>query len=286
MWNALSRFGCRARNTAWLLALCAAASAWAQETPDPRLLPERFPRPGVHHALRDYPQQAFSVGERLVFDISYGPVTAGEGILSIPSIDTVYGRACFRITVTAQSASALRWLYRVDDRFDTFVDMRGLFPWRFVQRLREGGYSNDESCDFDQANHRAYTGDHVYTIPENVVDIVSAFYFVRTMDFASSKLNDVVTFKNFYKDTTYTLGVRYLGKQRVRVAAGMFDCIMVEPMITAGGLFKSEGRIVIWLTNDERKVPVRVRTKILIGSIDAELKQYVGVIEPLRAKVR
>jgi hypothetical protein len=135
-------------------------------------------------------------------------------------------------------------------------------------------------------NNKAYTEDKEVSIPPYSHDIVSAFFYVRTLDFSYLKINDRMTFRNFYKDTTYELGVRYLGKQRVKVSAGVFDCIMVEPLIREGGLFKSEGRIVIWLTNDERKVPVRVRAKILIGSIDAELKQHIGVLEPFRGKVR
>jgi hypothetical protein len=69
------------------------------------------------------------------------------------------------------------------------------------------------------------------------------------------------------------------------VEAGTFNCVLVEPLMKEGGLFKSEGRIIIWMTNDERKIPVKVSTKVVVGSIDAELREYSGINGPIKAKV-
>jgi len=70
------------------------------------------------------------------------------------------------------------------------------------------------------------------------------------------------------------------------VEAGTFRTIVVEPLVREGGLFKAEGRIVIWLTDDERKLPVRVNTKVIIGSIDTELREYAGLAGPLKARIK
>jgi hypothetical protein len=79
--------------------------------------------------------------------------------------------------------------------------------------------------------------------------------------------------------------VKFLGYQQIEVPAGTFNCIIIEPMIKEGGLFKSEGRILIWMTNDERRIPVRVSTKVVIGSIDTDLREYSGVNGPVPSKV-
>ncbi len=100
------------------------------------------------------------------------------------------------------------------------------------------------------------------------------------------KPGDYVTLYNFYKDTSHELRVKFLGRQELEVAAGTFKTIVVEPLVKEGGLFKSEGRIVIWLSDDERKIPVRVNTKVVIGSIDVELKQYSGLAGPLRSRIK
>ena len=100
------------------------------------------------------------------------------------------------------------------------------------------------------------------------------------------KPGDKFHLQNFYKDKVYPLDVVYKGKERITVTAGTFDCIMVEPIIVEGGLFKTEGRIIIWLTDDDLRIPVKVKTKIIIGSIDAELISYSGLAGELKSKVK
>jgi hypothetical protein len=231
-------------------------------------------------------QKAFGVGERLVFDVGYSFLTAGEAVMTIPRIDTVDGRPCYQILFTVNSTPSFSWIFKVEDRYETLVDIDALFPWRFSQKIREGKFSRDFEATLDQRNHIARVGDKEYPIPPNVHDIVSAFYFARTLDYSTMRPGQKTLLPNFYKDTTYVLAIKFLGYQRIDVDAGKFDCVLVEPLITEGGLFKAEGRIIIWMTNDERKMPVKVSTQVAIGSIDSELREYSGVIGEMRAKVK
>jgi hypothetical protein len=239
----------------------------------------------VHPEFRIIPQTAFTVGERLVFDVGYSFIVAGEAVMAIPSIDTVEGRPCFQILFTVRSTPTFSWIYKVDDMYETMVDTEGLFPWRFSQRIREGSYSRDFEAEFDQRNHIAKAEGKEYPIPPYVHDIISAFYFARTLDYSTMRPGQKTYLHNFYRDTTYALAIKFLGHQRIKVGAGKFDCVLVEPLITEGGLFKAEGRIIIWMTNDDRKIPVKVSTKVAIGSIDSELREYSGINGPIRAKV-
>jgi hypothetical protein len=236
-------------------------------------------------SLRSLNQSAFSLGERLVYDVGYSFITAGEAVFSIPAIDTIHGNACYQVLFTVVSTPTFSFFYRVDDRYETMLDKKGIFPWRFTQRIREGKYKHDFSAEFDQLNNIAIANNKQYTIPQYVYDAVSAMYYVRTMDFTRSRPGDRFQLQNFYKDTTYLLTVKFLGNQRIEVEAGTFDCVLVEPLMKEGGLFKSEGRIIIWMTNDERKIPVKVSTEVVVGSIDAELREYSGINGPIRAKV-
>jgi len=236
--------------------------------------------------LRLIPQTAFGLGERLVYDVGYSFITAGEAVFSIPKVDTINGRECYQILFTVNSTPSFSWIYKVEDRYETMMDVKGLFPWRFSQHIREGKYSRDFSAEFDPINLVAKTSEGDHVIPPYVHDVVSAFYYARALDFSDFRPGQKVYLQNFYKDTTYQLAIKFLGFQRVDVDAGVFDCIIVEPLIKEGGLFKSEGRVIIWLTNDERKIPVKVSTKVVVGSIDAELREYYNVSGPIRAKVK
>lgn len=228
--------------------------------------------------------RAFTAGEKLTFDINYGFITAGVAVMEVPRIRKISGRDVYHVTFEVNSVSSFDVLYRVRDRYETYIDVEGLFPWRFEQHIREGNYSRDFSAFFDQRRGKAKTSEGEYEIPLYVNDIVSAFYFARTIDYSNMKVNDLIQLQNFYKDKVYDLDVKYLGKETVDVPAGRFDCIIVEPLVREGGLFKHEGNIIVWLTDDELKMPVKVRTKIIIGHVEAKLTKFEGLAGKLTSK--
>jgi hypothetical protein len=234
--------------------------------------------------FRKIENKAFKVGEKLSFDINYGFITAGIAEYNIPKIMKLAGRDVFQIQFFVNSVSTFDVLYKVRDRYETYVDVEGLFPWRFEQHIREGGYSRDFSAFFDHRKGKARTSEGAYDIPKYVNDIVSAFYLARTIDFTKMKNGDKVNLVNFYKDKVYPLDVIYKGKETVSVKAGTFECFILEPVVQEGGLIRNTGNIVIWITNDELKVPVKLKTKIIIGAIDVELSGYSGLNGEPKAK--
>ena len=227
---------------------------------------------------------AFKEGEKLTFDVNYGFVTAGIAVMAVQKIKRISGREAYHVTFEVNSVPSFDMFYKVRDRYETYIDVEGLFPWRFEQHIREGGYTRDFSAFFDQRKGKAKTSEGEYSIPLYVNDIVSAFYYARTLDYSNMKVNDLIHLQNFYKDKVYNLDVKYLGKEVVEVPAGKFECIIVEPLVKEGGLFKHEGNIIVWLTNDELKIPVKVRTKVVIGYVEAKLTNYEGLAGELKSK--
>lgn len=244
------------------------------------------PPPGTsdRDTLRKIPNTAYAGGEYLKFDVHWSFMTVGDAYLTVT--DTIYGgRKCHIISFELRSKPFFDLFYKVRDRYRTIIDADGLFPWRFEQQIREGGYSRDFTADFDQVRNIARTSEGNYPIPPYVHDIMSAFYFSRIVDYTGFRPGQRTELKNFYKDSTYNLPVKYKGRQTIEVDAGKFNCIIIEPLITEGGLFKSEGKIYLWITDDDRKVPVKVRTDIPIGTVESELTEYRGINGPLRAIV-
>lgn len=234
--------------------------------------------------FRKLENKAFKEGEKLTFDVKYGFVTAGVAVMQVPKIKRISGRNAYHVTFEVNSVPSFDLFYKVRDRYETYIDIEGLFPWRFEQHIREGSYSRDFSAFFDQRKGKAKTSEGEYDIPLYAHDIVSAFYFARTLDYSNLKVGDKIRLQNFYKNKVYDLDVKYLGKETIEVAAGKFDCIIVEPLVQEGGLFKSEGSILVWLTDDDIKMPVRVKTKVVVGAIDADLTEYSGLAGELKAK--
>lgn len=234
--------------------------------------------------FRKVENKAFKVGEKLTFDVKYGFVKAGVAVMNIPRVKRTAGRNTYQVTFEVNSVPSFDWVYKVRDRYETYLDVDGLFPWRFEQHIREGKFSRDFSAFFDHRRLKAKTSEGEYAIPKYVNDIVSAFYYARVMDFSKMKIGQTIRLFNFYKDRVYDLDIRYLGKEKITVPAGTFNCFILEPIIIEGGLFKTEGNIIIYLTDDDLKIPVKVKTKIIIGSIDADLTAYEGLAGKVNKK--
>ncbi len=244
--------------------------------------------------FRKISQTAFGLGEKLEFEINYGFVTAGYATMEVaPNFVNLNGRNCYEITISINSAPSFDWVYKFREKYKCFLDAEGIFPWKFEQHLREGSYERDFEAIFDHENLKVKTSavtrgekepDREHSIPKFVQDVVSAFYYARTMSFANINKNDIINIPSFYKDTTYNLAVRYLGKDDADVPAGDFRCFMVQPDIKEGALMSKAEDIVLWISDDDRKIPVKIQLSIIIGSVKAELKSYQNLAGPLRSK--
>lgn len=236
--------------------------------------------------LRRMANNAFNFGEKLTFAVKYKFVTAGYATMSVGSVPaTVSDRPCYDIQFKVRTTNSFDKIFQVRDLYRTWVDVDGMFPWKFQQQVHEGDYSKDFSANIDQKANLARTTQGSFKVPAYVQDVLSAFYYVRAYDVGSMKNGQSFVLKNFYGKQTHDLRVKVLGRETVSTEAGKFKCIKVEPMVKEGGLFKSEGSIVIWLTDDSNKIPVKVSTKVVIGSIDSELVKYEGVKGKLTSKV-
>ncbi len=220
---------------------------------------------------------AFGVGEKLSFDINYGFINAGTATMEVVRLIEWEQRPCYQIVTRANSNSFFSTFYKVDDRVESIVDAVGLFSWRFEKNLREGSYHSNRMCTFDQLNHLAFYNDDTLEVAPFVQDVLSVLYYVRTQDL---EVGQSLFLENFTDGKDYPLEVRILKKETVTVDAGTFDCIVVEPLLRSVGVFKHEGRLKVWLTDDYLKMPVIMKSKVLVGSISAELTAYrLGEIE-------
>jgi hypothetical protein len=206
----------------------------------------------------------FIDGERLEFEILYGFVPAGHATLEVTSRTTERGDV-FRITSKARSNDVISLMFEVDDRIMAEVDRISLKPLYFEKRLREGPFSKDESVLYgDEVVTR---GDRSYTIEPGTRDILSALYYVRGQDL---EVGDEVRVRTFDGGKNYEAVVSVLRRERVDSELGEVDCLVVRPELREGPFAKT-GDILIWLTDDDLKVPVLLKSRVAIGSFVARL---------------
>ena len=243
-----------------------------------------------------YPTKAFSLGEILSFKIRYGFVTAGSAVMMVKSVEEKNGRKYYHIQTKARSSSGFDWIYKVRDEVNTFVDFDGLYPLRFEKKLREGSYKADQLVDFFHADSMAkleyirYESNMKvskrriveFKIPPFANDILSAFYLIRNQNLEVGK---PIYLTASEKDKVYNLKVEVYKKEIIDADAGKFRCFEIEPLLEGEGIFKQKGRLKIWLTDDQYKIPVQMTSEVIVGHITTELTEIQGIKGPIPSRV-
>lgn len=212
------------------------------------------------------------IGEYFQFSVSWSGINAGSALMQVQNWQWVDGHKTWRIVSKTESNSFVSKFYKVRDRVETSIDAESLYSRRFVKHLREGGYKHDSTVRFDQENQKArYEDGKVLDVPPRVHDVLSAFYYARTQPLPDGATFSIPAHDN---EKSYDLEVRVLRRERIEVPAGKFACVVVEPVLKSEGIFKSKGQLLVWLTDDDRRLPVKVTSKVPIGSISVSLVEY------------
>ncbi len=221
----------------------------------------------------------FGPGEVFTFAIQYGIIYAGDATLEVRNIATVDSVTAYHIVSTARTSSAFDHVFKVRDRHDSLMDCENLFSISFEKHIREGKFKRDEKVVFDQKNHLAIYPTKTVPIPPNTQDFLSALYYARTLPL---QVGQAVAMANHTSGKNYPIYVKVLRRERVKVPAGEFDCLVVEPVLETASIFEHKGKLTIWMTDDTVKMPVLLRSKVVIGAFEAVLKSYVKSSAPLR----
>lgn len=219
--------------------------------------------PAVRSAVRP--------GESLKFSVSYGPINAGAAYLEVSNVKDFHGHAVLNLTARAESNRFFSGIYKVRNRIESTWDSAGHYSWRYAENRREGKHRAQSEILFDYRNQEArYQDGQTFPIPPEVQDALSSFYYTRTQ---ALPLGGSLYFDYHAGRKSVPLEVKVLGREQVDTPAGKFHCVVIEPILKAGGIFKNSGRLVIWLTDDDRRMPVLMKSKVAVGSISAALVQ-------------
>jgi hypothetical protein len=217
---------------------------------------------------------AFKVPEKLTYDLTWTGIKAGTATLEI-----IQNSDGMQIVSTAKSADWMSFFYTVDDRVESVLQspqppsLVGQ-PQSYRMKIREGKHRRDREVVFDLGGHSALYIDHRGGEKKNiplhdiVFDPLSSFYYVRTMNLEVGKPVFVNILDN---KKLWNVEVLVLRKEKIRTKLGSFDTIVIKPLMKSEGIFNRKGDILIWLTDDERRLPVMMRTKVVVGSVTATL---------------
>lgn len=236
--------------------------------------------------LRTLDHAAFKVGEKLTYVVHYGWLNAGKAVVELKKTDKdAAGRPLIHAVGVGKSMGAFNAFYKVNDLYETYMDEQGVFPYYFKRRVNEGGYIINHDYIFKQHSNQVKTqDDEVFDVPEHTQDMLSAFYYARTIDFSNAKKGQVFVINTFLDNELFPLRMKYLGKETIKIRGGKYRCMKFMPVVQEGRIFKDEDDLNVWITDDGNSIPVLVRAKVLVGSIKMELTDYEGLANPI-AKV-
>jgi len=237
-----------------------------------------------------YPEiqsKSFTSGEQLRYRITYGLMDAGEAVLTVKETKRkgANGRPLYHVKGEGKTLGAFNWFYKVEDVYESYIDKQGAFPWLFKRDVNEGGYEIDQEYEFKQHQQKVVSDDgKEYKVPLGIQDMISSFYFARTLDFNTLKKGDVTEFKCFMDGEIWPLKIRYVGKEEIKIRKGKFNCLKFQPVVQEGRYFEDEDDLAFWVTDDANRIPVLVKAKIPVGSVKMHLVEWKGLIGDLAKK--
>jgi len=236
------------------------------------------------HAVSAQEESAFDSGEWFKFKMSYsGFMKAGNATLTVKD-DVLNGKPVFHVIGKGWTTGAIKWFFKVKDRYESYFDVDTGIPYRFIRDVDEGGHTKKIEIDFDQVNNKAhiYNKKHnkrkvIETVP-NVQDMVSTFYFLRNnLDVENLKIGDEVRTDMFFDNENYGFKIKFLGEEIINSKFGKVKCLKFRPYVMAGRVFKEEESLTLWVSADKNRIPLRIKADLAVGSLRADLEAFKGL---------
>ncbi len=224
----------------------------------------------------------FGAGERITMRVTYARLTAGHATMSVEGAEDG-GRPVLRFVQEVKSEGVFAWLfrYRVDNRLAALWDPATGCSYGIEKKLRQGKFVRDQRVRIDPVAGRVEIQDRqspvvVFDVPPCVLDVLSAFYVARVRGVPAGGQLAVPVYDS---GRVYDLVFRVIGHEVLDLPPPLGRRVrtsIVEPMVPRGsGLFAQEGDLKVWVTDDARRIPVRARTRVAVGSVSADLESYV-----------
>ena len=227
---------------------------------------------------------AFRAGEQLTFTVFYNVagvfVNAGTATFT-NTLERLGGKMVYHIVGDGATNPSYDWIYKVRDRYETYIDTTTLQPLKFIRNVNEGGYKKYENITFNRTANTAVTTNGVFKVPGCVQDVLSSIYYARNVDFNKYKPGDRIPFTMFLDNEVYNMYIRYLGKEDVKTKYGKFRAIKFKPLLIKGTIFEGGEKMTVWVSDDANKIPLRIESPIVVGSVKVDMMSYKNLRYPL-----
>lgn len=240
----------------------------------------------VYNDYRSVKNKSFLPGEVLTYKVHYGFITAATAEMTIS--DKLYNlndRRCYKVEVKGRSIGMFDLFLRIRDTWGTYLDTAAIVTHKFYRKIEEGRYRKNEVVEFDHEKKIAYskTFDNrkkkwkptkTFEVPNNVQDLVSTYYYMRTLDFKELNEGDIITVNTFFDEELYDFSVRFVGRDEVKTKLGKIRSLVLSPIMPENSLFDGENAIKVWISDDINKVPLKIKAEMFVGAVEIDIQSF------------
>jgi len=228
--------------------------------------------------------KAFKKGEWLRYKVSYSNfLSAGSATLEVKEANN---KKAFHVIGKAKTSGVISWFFKVKDNYQSYFDKKTTLPYHFVRKINEGGYSKNKEIFFFQKKKIAKVKDYKnkttksFTTPKNVQDMLSTLYYLRSQDIGSMKEGHQVKLTMFFDEKNYPFKLKFLGRETIKTKFGKVKAAKFRPIVQSGRVFKENESLTVWVSDDENKMPLRIKASLAVGSMLVDLDAYKGLANP------
>lgn len=230
--------------------------------------------------------EKFLRGEKLKYRAHYGFFSAAEATVQLDTLlHQVKSHTCYKVDIDAKTVGGFAAFYDVDNLYRSYIDTSQIIPHKFYRNISENRYKLEETIQFDHNSEKAKVHQNKkgkikekeYKLPRHAQDLVSGYYYLRTIDFDGAIEGDTIRMNAFFEDEAYDFKILYLGKKEIKTKFGKVPSIEMAPIMPDNKIFRGENSIKFWVSDDINRVPLKIRAKLFVGAFEVELTEYEGL---------
>jgi hypothetical protein len=230
---------------------------------------------------------AFKTGEHLKYRLSYSNFfTAGYATMDVKKAKHK-GNPSFHVIGKGKTTGMINWFFKVRDNYETYFEKETLLPYRFIRQIDEGGYTKDKEILFNQETHQATVLNKenkkmkTFETEKGVQDLLSSLYYMRNQDISNFKIGDEISLPIFLDEEIMYMKLRFLGREKIDTKFGEIKAAKFMPLVASDRVFKDEESVIVWVSDDVNKIPLRIKASLAVGSLRADLHKYNGLANPI-----
>jgi len=231
---------------------------------------------------------AFQEGEVINYNVYYSIIglyiNAGSASFEVNQ-EKLNNKPVYHVTGSGTSNSSYDWIFKVRDKYESYIDTNTLQPLKFIRNVDEGGYKINENVTFNKESNTAVTNKGVIKIPACVQDVISSIYYARNIDYSKYNPDEKIPFTMLLDNEIYNLYIKYIGKEVIKTRYGKFKAIKFSPLLVKGTIFSGGEKMMVWVTDDANHIPIRIESPISVGSVKVDMMGYKGLRYPLSSLI-